>query len=54
MDTQNYKDLSFRALALYRTITAMQKELNSMFWEEFLEIEKEEQKRNCIEKTMPF
>lgn len=54
MDNQNYKDLACKARNLYLLTQAMQKIMLQMFFDEFIDLDEEEEKLRKRQDKLPF
>ena len=55
MDDENYRDLTRKAWELYAATEKVQKLLNQLFFNEFLEFDNTEFEKQCREKSeLPF
>ncbi len=54
MDDQNFKDLAMHAWALYKQTETLRQTLFTMFLDEFLAINEDEQKRYHPAEELPF
>jgi hypothetical protein len=55
MDSENYRDLAEKAWELYRQTAAIQRALNNLFWDEFIDLDNKDFERRCRENAkLPF
>lgn len=55
MDDENYRDLARKAWELYRLSESMQKIMLQMFLDAFIDLDKDDLKRQCISsEKLPF
>jgi hypothetical protein len=54
MNDYNRNDLARNAWLLYKLAQTMQKTMLEMFFDEFCDIDEEEQKVRCLRENLPF